>query len=159
MTFRSFVLAAAGVATLGSASVARAQIDPDDTGLGTKLGMAGMNNSGEVGTVTLYGRGRLGTLVVLQLASEPPGRAQPAHIRRGQSCASRDAEPAYVLAPAINGFSRTLVLAPEGKLLSGNYVVDVSSASSGDVSSAGVGKRRAAAARAGRDVSCGELYR
>jgi len=143
MTFRSLVLAAAGAATLGSVTVARAQIDPDDTGLGTKLGMQQMNNSGEVGTVTLYGRSRQTTLVLLRLDSEPPDRQQPALIHRGQSCATLDPKPAYQLAPAINGLSRTLVQAPEGKLLSGNYVVAV----------------RAASERAARDVSCGELYR
>jgi len=151
MTFRSLVFAAAGVATLGSASVARAQIDPDDTGLGSKLGMQQMNNSGEVGTVTLYGRGGGATLVVLRLASEPPGRAQPAHIHRGRSCAALDPRPAYGLAPAVNGLSRTLVQAPEDKLLSGNYVVAVSAASAG----AGRGAR----VRPAHDVSCGELYR
>jgi hypothetical protein len=79
----------------------------------------------------------------LHLASEPPGRAQPARIHRGRSCATLDPKPAYGLAPAINGLSRTLVQAPEGKLLSGNYVVNV----------------RASDDRVGHDVSCGELYR
>lgn len=143
MTFRSLVLAAAGVATLGSASAALGQIDPDDTGLGTKLGMQEMNNSGEVGTVTLYGRSRETTLVVLRLDSEPPGRAQPAHIQRGRSCATRDPRPAFALAPAVAGLSRTLVQAPERKLLSGNYVVNV----------------RASDRRPWHDVACGELYR
>jgi hypothetical protein len=120
-----------------------AQIDPDDTGLGTKLGMQQQNNSGEVGTVTLYRRGPATTLVVLQLSSEPPGRSQPAHIHRGHSCSNPDPKPAYGLAPAINGLSRTLVEAPEAKLLSGNYVVNV----------------HASSARLGHYVSCGELYR
>jgi hypothetical protein len=159
MSFRSLVLAAAGVATFGSASVARAQIDPDDTGLGTKLGMAEMNNSGEVGTVTLFDRGRNTTLVVLQLASEPPGRAQRAQIQRGRSCATREPRPAYGLAPAVDGLSRTLVQAPEGKLLSGNYVVAVSAAGVRAGRSARVDAGRAASAVATHDVSCGELYR
>jgi hypothetical protein len=143
MTFRSLILTAAGAATFGSATAALAQIDPDDTGLGTKLGMRELNNSGEVGTVTLFGRSGRTTLVVLHLASEPPGRAQPARINRGPSCSTLDPKPAYELAPAINGLSRTLVHAPAGKLLSGNYVVDV----------------RAAHDRMGLAVSCGELYR
>jgi hypothetical protein len=143
MKVRSLVLVAAGLVALVPPAGARAQIDPDDTGAGTKLGMQQQNNSGEVGTVTLYRRGPHATLVVLRLSSQPPGRAQPAHLHRGHSCASIDPKPAYGLAPAMNGVSRTLVQAPEDKLLSGNYVVNVH-ASSGQL---------------GHYVSCGELYR
>jgi len=142
MKFRS-LLFVAGFFALARTTPAVAQIDPDDTGLGTKLGMQQQHNSGEVGTVTLYRRGSASTLVVLQIASEPPGRSQPAHIHRGRSCEASEPKPAYGLAPAINGVSRTLVEAPEAKLLSGNYVVKVD-ASSG---------------LPGRYVSCGELYR
>jgi hypothetical protein len=142
MTFRSAAFAVV-LATLASASAALAQIDPDDTGSGTKLGMQQQNNSGEVGTVTLYRHGPHATLVVVSVASEPQGRAQPAHIHRGHSCATLDPKPAFGLAPAMNGVSRTIVQAPEEKLLSGNYVVNV----------------HASTTQIERYVSCGELYR
>ncbi len=141
-TFRPVVFGAALLAALGSAS-AFAQIAPDDSGRGTKLGMAQMSNSGEVGTVTLFPHRTDATLVVVRLASAPPGRAQPAHIHRGHSCDTADPTPAYLLAPVVNGVSRTIVEAPEAKLLSGNYVIDVHDSSG----------------RLGRYVSCGELYR
>jgi hypothetical protein len=124
------------------AGAAFCQIDPDDTGAGTKLGMAEQNNSGETGTVTLFRRGTGSTLVILDIHSEPPGRQQPAHIHRGHDCSSIDPKPAYGLAPVINGISKTLVHAPEGKLLSGNYVVNV----------------HASTQQIGIYVSCGELY-
>ncbi len=118
------------------------QIGPTDSGAGTKLGLAEQNNSGEVGTVTLFSRGPSNTLVVIRLAQEPAGRQQPAHIHRGHSCAAIDPKPAYGLAPVIDGLSKTLVNAPESKLLSGNYVVNV----------------HASSINMGRYVSCGELY-
>ena|ERR1700722_9463254 len=117
-----------GVTLLGAVSlagVAVAQIDPDDSGLGTKLGMSPQNNSGEAGTVTLFRRPHESTLVVLNISGEPEGRTQPAHIHRGHECDSIDPKPAFGLAPVINGVSKTLVHAPESKLLSGNYVVNV----------------------------------
>jgi len=125
MMSRSGVLACALFVTLCCVSAATAQIDPDDTGAGTKLGMAEQNNSGEAGTVTLFRHGEAGTLLVIHLESEPPGRPQPAHIHRGHSCDTLDPKPAFGLAPVVNGYSRTIVAAPESKLLSGNYVVNV----------------------------------
>ena len=58
MTFRSAALGIALAAALCSTAViAVAQIAPSDPGLGVKLGMEQQNNSGEVGTVTLFARG------------------------------------------------------------------------------------------------------
>jgi hypothetical protein len=142
MTFRPAVLAAA-LATFGTTLGAEAQIDPDDSGLGTKLGIEEQNNSGEVGTVTLFPHGRAATLVVVRLESAPPGRAQPVDLYRGHACGAIDPKPAYGLAPATNGLSRTIVRAPQEKLLSGNYVLDV----------------HAANVRTAREVACGELHR
>ncbi|GAC1396952.1 MAG: hypothetical protein NVS2B8_18040 [Vulcanimicrobiaceae bacterium] len=137
--YRSFALAL--VAALGWSTVAAgAQIDPDDSGVGTKLGMAQQQNSGQVGTVTLFSRGA-NTLVVVNLTGESLGRIEPAHVHRGRDCDSLDPKPAFALAPVTNGISRTLVKAPESRLLSGNYVVNVHSS-----------------ARTTRYVSCGELY-
>ena len=118
-----------------------AQIDPSDAGLGTKLGMQQENNSGQVGTVTLFRRGNR-TLVDVRVVDEPQGRREPAHIHRGKECDSLDPKPAFGLAPVVNGHSRTLVEYPESRLLSGNYVVNVHSASNPAVY-----------------VSCGQLYR
>ena len=130
------------VATFAVSSAAVAQIDPDDSGSGTKLGMAEQNNSGQPGSVTLFARGS-STLVVVDLSGEPQGRTEPAHIHRGRDCDSIDPKPAFGLAPAVNGVSHTLVKAPESRLLSGNYVVNV----------------HASARKIAHYVSCGELYR
>lgn len=139
---RPLALACALFASFACATATIAQIDPDDSGLGTKRGMAQQNNSGEAGTVTLFRRGATSTLVVLSVASVPAGRSQPAHIHRGHACDSLDPKPAFGLAPVVNGVSRTLVKVPEARLLSGNYVVNVHSS----------------AQNIGRYVSCGELY-
>jgi hypothetical protein len=140
--FRSIALGAALVGVLGMASAAIAQIDPDDSGLGTKRGLAQQNNSGEAGTVTLFKRGEHSTLVVVNLAQEPEGRTQPAHIHRGHACDTLDPKPAFGLAPVVNGVSRTLVKVSEARLLSGNYVVNVHSSPQ----------------NIPHYVSCGELY-
>jgi hypothetical protein len=118
-------------------------LGPTGSGAGTQRGLAQQNNSGEVGTVTLFRRGPSSTLVVIRVSSEPLGRQQPAHVHRGHDCATLDPKPAYGLAPVINGLSKTIVNEPEDKLLSGNYVVNV----------------HAAADNIARYVSCGELYR
>ncbi len=140
MRIRPFALVAA-LALVAFPAFASAQIDPDDAGSGTKLGMSQQNGSGQPGTVTLFSRGT-STLVVINLAGESQGRTEPAHIHRGTDCDSIDPKPAFGLAPVVNGVSRTLVKAPESRLLSGNYVVNV----------------HASAQNPKRYVSCGELY-
>lgn len=131
----------AALATLGSAGAAIAQIDPDDYGLGTKLGLAQRNNSGQPGTVTLFEHGAQQTIVVLHVFSEPDGRRETAHIHRGHSCDGLGPRPVYDLAPVVRSISRTLVAASVARLLSGNYAVDVH-----------------ARGNASRSVACGELY-
>jgi hypothetical protein len=129
MTFRSAALAIAMAAALSStAAIAGAQIAPSDLGFGTKLGVEQQNNSGQVGTVTLYQRGP-NTLVDLQIFGEPAGRSEPAHIHRGHSCANINPAPAFGLAPVVNGHSRTLVHVPLSRLTSGNYAVNVHASS------------------------------
>jgi len=140
--FRSIALGAALIAVLGTAGAAIAQLNPDDPGLGTKLGIAQQNNSGETGSVTLFKRGEKTTLVVINLAEEAQGRSQPAHIHRGHACDTLDPKPAFGLAPVVNGVSRTLVKVPESRLRSGNYVVNV----------------HASTQNMTRYVACGELY-
>jgi hypothetical protein len=144
MSFRVSTLGLAMAAFLGLAASggALAQIAPDDSGAGTRLGIQQLNNSGQVGQVTLFKRGP-NTLVVLRLQSVPAGRREPAHIHRGRDCTSFDPKPAFGLAPVVNNVSRTLVQYSEDKLLSGNYVVNVH-ASDRDL---------------GHYVACGQLYR
>jgi hypothetical protein len=132
----------AWAAVLALATAATAQIDPDDTGAGTKLGLASLNNSGQVGTVTLFSHGARATLLVLRIESEPPRQTEAARVRRGRTCGTLNTAAAYPLAPVVDGVSRTVVDAPEAKLLSGNYVVSV----------------HASRRRAARVVSCGELH-
>jgi len=125
MSIRSFALGIALAGTLGfGTSGALAQIAPDDSGAGTKRGIQEVNNSGQVGTVTLFRHGE-STLVVIELHSVPAGRREPAHIHRGRDCDSLDPNPAFGLAPVVNGVSRTIVHYSEDKLLSGNYSVNV----------------------------------
>ena len=140
MRIRPLTLTAALALVLVPALVS-AQIDPDDTGSGTKLGMSEQNNSGQPGAVTLFSRGT-STLVVINLTGESKGHTEPAHIHRGHDCDSIDPKPAFGLAPVVNGVSQTLVKAPESRLLSGNYIVNV----------------HASAQNIKRYVSCGELY-
>ncbi len=136
------------IAAIVLANPAIAQLSPGDGGAGTKLGMRELNNSGQTGEVTLFAHGANETLVVLTLASAD-GRTEAAHIHRGHteagqenSCDNLDPKPTYVLHPVVNGRSLTLVKAPEEKLLSGNYVINVHSQS--DLA---------------HYVSCGELYK
>jgi hypothetical protein len=125
MKFRSIAFGLMMATALCFAGVgAIAQIDPEDSGAGTKLGMQSQSNSGQVGDVTLFARGH-NTLVVINLKSEPRGHREPAHIHRGHSCDAIDPKPAFGLADVVNGASRTLVQYPMDRLLSGNYVVNV----------------------------------
>ncbi len=143
MKFRSiaFGLMMATVLCFASAG-AIAQIDPEDSGAGTKLGMQEQSNSGQVGDVTLFQRGQ-NTLVVINIKSEPRGHREPAHIHRGHSCDDLNPKPAFGLADVVNGWSRTLVQYPMDKLLSGNYVVNA----------------HISATNLPHYVSCGQLYR
>jgi len=141
MKLRSFVFGALVAAPLGLAPAVQAQISPEDPGVGTKLGMQQVNNSGQVGTVTLFKRGER-TLLVINLSSEALGRHEPAHIHRGKSCDRLNPQPAFGLAPVVNGTSRTIVQYPIDRLLSGNYVVNVHASDN----------------QLAHYVSCGHLY-
>ena len=132
---------AAFAAALLTTAVASAQT-PGDPGLGTERGIEQVNNSGQVGTVTLFDRGA-STSVVVALHGTIPGRVQSVRLYRGQSCEDlAGGGPAYFLRDLKNGTSTSVVKAAESKLLSGNYNVVVFSTN-------------AAGARA---VACGHLY-
>lgn len=125
---------------LGTTAFAVAQIPPGDQGLGTRLGLMQQNNSGQVGDVTLFRRGADRTLVVLRIEGAPH-HPEPAHVHRG-TCERLDPVPAYPLNNVVNGRSSTIVNAPIGKLLSGNYSVNV----------------HASAANLKHYVACGHLH-
>ncbi|MEA2663109.1 MAG: hypothetical protein QOI11_53 [Candidatus Eremiobacteraeota bacterium] len=129
-------------ATLLTTGVALAQPFPDDSGAGTKLGIEQLNNSGQVGEVTLF-RTDPSTRVLVRIDGAN-GRTEPVRIHRGRTCDQLDPRPAYVLSNlSAAGISRSIVRAGEDKLLSGNYNVVVFSSN----------------APGARPVSCGHLYR
>ena len=133
---------AAVFAALLTTAVASAQSYPGDPGLGVERGIEQVNNSGQVGTVTLFNRGAT-TSVVVDLKGTPEGRVQSVRVYRGPSCEDLGTTgPAYFLNDMKNGRSVSAVKAPESKLLSGNYNVVVFSSNT-------------AGARA---TACGHLY-
>jgi hypothetical protein len=144
MTFRSIAIGSflAGALCFAGGSV-QAQISPDDSGAGIRVGMLEESNSGQVGDVTLFKRGN-STLVVLDIKGEPAGHREPAHVHRGHSvtCEDINPKPAFGLADVVNGHSRTLVKYSEDSLLSGNYTVNV----------------HISASNLAHYVSCGHLY-
>ena len=134
-------LAALSAALLTTAA-ASAQSYPGDPGLGAARGMESVNNSGQVGTATLF-RAGANARVVVELHGTIPGRVQSVRMYRGPSCDDLGTSgPAYFLNDMKNGISISAVKAPEEKLLSGNYNVVVFSANT-------------AGARA---AACGHLY-
>ena len=125
-----------------TAAAASAQSSPGDPGAGTERGVEQVNNSGQVGTVTLFDRGT-GTRVLVTLKGTPEGRVQSVRVYRGPSCDDLGGRPQYFLNDMRNGGSNTpIVKAPQSKLLSGNYNVVVFSSN-------------AAGAQA---TACGHLY-
>jgi hypothetical protein len=137
--------AAIVAALFATAAPTFAQIAPSDTGAGTQRGTQEMNNSGQVGTVTLFRHGST-TEVVLNIKSAGSG-PEAARIFRGKSCEALQANrgSAYTLSNVVNGRSRTRVNASGAKLLSDNYVVIVHAGTSG--------------AALQHEVSCGRLDR
>jgi hypothetical protein len=134
--------AAALALALLTTTVASAQSYPDDPGLGTERGIEQVNNSGQVGAVTLFRRGTA-TSVVVDLKGTDPGRVQSVRIYRGKSCEEFDAGgPVYFLNDMRNGRSVSSAKAPAEKLLSGNYNVVVFSSN----------------AKGAPATACGHLY-
>jgi hypothetical protein len=76
-------LAAALALALLTTTGASAQSYPDDPGLGTERGIEQVNNSGQVGTMTLFRRGAA-TRVVVDLKGTEPGRVQSVRRYRGK---------------------------------------------------------------------------
>ena len=124
---------------LFTAAAASAQSYPDDPGVGEERGVEQVNNSGQVGTVTLFRRGP-NTSVVVDLKGTDPGRVQSVRIYRGASCEDLNpGRPAYFLHDMRNGRSVSVVKAPEDKLLSGNYNLVVFSSNTAGARGTGCG--------------------
>ncbi|MFN2459995.1 MAG: hypothetical protein ABR591_04845 [Candidatus Velthaea sp.] len=133
------VFAFALVSALGAYASAQS---PDDTGAGDRLGMQQLNNSGQIGAVTLFNHGATTNLVVA-LDSVPPGRVEAVTIHRGRDCDSVDPKALMRLTDLKNGRSRSTVKMSQDKLLSGNYSVLVYSGTQSNAHA----------------VACGHLYR
>jgi hypothetical protein len=115
---------AAVVAALVTTAAASAQSYPGDPGAGTERGVEQVNNSGQVGTVTLFRRDAA-TRIQVALHGVSDGRLESVRIYRGPSCADLQPRPTYFLADLKNGVSRSSVGVTEDRLLSGNYNVVV----------------------------------
>ncbi|MBV9407950.1 MAG: hypothetical protein JO164_03950 [Candidatus Eremiobacteraeota bacterium] len=136
------VVAALAAALLTTAA-ASAQPYPGDPSVGVERGIEEVNNSGQVGTATLFHAGPRATRVNVVLKGTLPGRVQSVRIYRGQSCEEfTPGGPAYFLNDMKNGVSNSVVKLPEEKLLSGNYNVVIFSS---DKAGAGA-------------TACGHLY-
>lgn len=118
---RIIACAAAGMVTIAAAT---AQPYPGDNGEGVQRGIQELNNSGQVGTVTLFVRGA-GSGIVVLLHGVDPAQAQSVRLYRGAGCEALAPSPRYVLADLKNGISRTAVTLSRTRLLSGNYNVVV----------------------------------
>ena len=129
------------VAALLSTTTASAQSYPDDPGVGVERGVEQLNNSGQVGTVTLFSRNP-NTRIVVVLHGTQEGRAESVRIYRGPSCDDLVTAPTYELVDLKNGLSTSTVTSSEAKLLSGNYNVVVFSST----------------AAGARTTACGHLY-
>jgi hypothetical protein len=121
-----FAVTVIAAAFLATALPVLAQMAPGDTGAGTERGVQQLNQSGQVGTVTLFNGGG-STHVVLNIHGEPAGRVESAHIHRGKGCdpGQIDPKPAFPLTNVVNGRGVSTVNVSEDRLLSGNYVVIV----------------------------------
>lgn len=137
-----FGLATAALLLSSAPAIAQAPPGGVPLGAGLQRGVMDLNNSGQVGFVTLFNQGRQ-TRMVTALEGTLPGRVQTVAIQRGKVC---DAiQPGIVARSAdlARGISRGIVPMTEARLLSGNYVVVVYS------------NNRPGA----RQVACGQLYR
>jgi hypothetical protein len=135
-------IVAALAAVLITTAAAHAQSYPDDPGAGEERGVEQVNNSGQVGTVTLFRR-TPNTSVIVRLHGTSPGRVQSVRFYRGPSCDDLAGQPGYFLNDMKNGVSVSTVKALEDKLLSGNYNVVVFSSN----------------APGARATACGHLYK
>lgn len=107
---------------LSLGGIASAQIDPTDSGAGDKVGMQQLNNSGLIGSVTLFSHGAT-TSVVIAIDGVSGGKVQAATIHRGKDCDMVDPKAIVRLTDLKGGRGRTIVKMPESRLMSDNYSV------------------------------------
>jgi hypothetical protein len=139
------ILASLAAVLALSAVPAVAQSGPGGVpvGAGLQRGIQQLNQSGQVGFVTLLGGAGNSTQMVVDVHGAPAGRSQTVAIQRGKDCDSFEPGMSVRSADAANGISRGTVPMSEDRLLSGNYDVIV-------YSNNGPGAR---------PVACGHLYR
>jgi hypothetical protein len=119
---RCAALFATGAAVSLLTIPAHAQSYPGDAGAGVQRGIQQLNNSGQVGTVTLFEHAR-DALVFVQIHGAP--HAESVRVVRGADCDSLAPAVAFVVSDLHGGVSRSLVHAGVDRLLSGNYNVVV----------------------------------
>jgi hypothetical protein len=115
---------AAVVAALVTTAAASAQSYPGDSGAGTERGVEQINNSGQIGTVTLFRRDPAARIEIA-LHGVSDGRLESVRIYRGPSCDDLQPRPTYFLADLKKGVSRSSVSLTAARLLSGNYNIVV----------------------------------
>lgn len=153
-------------AFLATALPVLAQIAPGDSGAGVERGVQQLNQSGQVGSVTVFNGGSRAR-VVINIHGEPGGRVEAAHIHRGKGCGPGqiDPTPVFALNNVVGGHSTTSVNASEDKLLSGNYVVIIHAGPMPNEEPGMMGKHMgsmkgmATSKAAEMYMSCGYLYR
>jgi hypothetical protein len=99
---------------------ALAQGYPGDAGAGIRRGIQELNNSGQIGWITLQNRGNR-TLVDIDMHGTG-ARIESATIRRGKSCGDVTSA-AWRLHNVVRDRSSTIIDAPIAKVLAGNYTV------------------------------------
>jgi len=134
------LLAAVATIALSLGGSASAQTAPDDSGAGFKLGVQQLNNSGQIGSLTLFRRGQK-TLITIHVDGAP-GKPEAVTIHRGTDCDNVSANATYRLNDLSHGRGSTLVDAPFAKLISGNYSLLVYGGTAAN----------------SRAVACGHLY-
>jgi hypothetical protein len=132
------------VALACTSAAALAQVGPGGVGpgAGTQLGIQQLDQSGQVGFVTLFNAGA-GTRIVTAINGAPAGRVQTVAIQRGKGCNAFEPQIVARSADLAHGISHGMVPIAEDALLSGNYDVIV-------YSNNGPGAR---------PVACGHLHR
>ena len=110
-------------AVLAATLPATAQTAPDASSSGVQRGVMQLNQSGQTGYITLYGRAGDKTLLVTKMEGVPAGRVQALTIHRGQDCDSVDPKAVARGTDLKDGRSTGTVPLSQARLLSGNYDV------------------------------------
>jgi hypothetical protein len=129
----AFALVAATALALSGGSLARAQMAASTPGhaypsiAGEKVrGLEELNNSGQVGSVSLTAQPDKTTHVILTVKGAG-GKTESAGLYRSNdlTCKNISEKPEFALSPVAGGKSSTMVKIDRERLLSGNYLVVV----------------------------------